>query len=90
MTSFFFQDEWKATPKLSVNYGLRYDYATWPYEARNRMTNFDPATGQAFTPANSSVGDSLVEPDKNNFAPRLGLAYRIRPDWVLRGGYGRF
>jgi outer membrane receptor protein involved in Fe transport len=90
MTSFFFQDEWKATPKLSVNYGLRYDYSTWPYEARNHMTNLDPATGERFTPANSTFGRGLVSPDRNNFAPRLGLAYHIRPNWVLRAGYGRF
>ncbi|HLH30838.1 MAG TPA: TonB-dependent receptor, partial [Terriglobia bacterium] len=39
MASFFFQDEWKATRKLSVNYGLRYDHATWPYEGSNQLTN---------------------------------------------------
>jgi len=60
MTSFFFQDEWKATPKLSVTYGFRYDYATWPYEARDHMTNLNPATGETFTPTNSSFGRSQV------------------------------
>ena len=90
MTSFFFQDEWKATPRLSVNYGLRYDYSTWPHEARNRMSNLNPLTGERFTPANSPFGDGLVNPDKNNFAPRLGLAYHANPNWVMRAGYGRF
>ncbi len=90
MNSYFFQDEWKATPKLTVNYGVRYDHSTWPYEARNRMTNLNPSTGQTFTPATSTVGRGLVNPDKNNFAPRLGLAYHISPNWVLRAGYGRF
>jgi outer membrane receptor protein involved in Fe transport len=90
MTSFFFQDEWKLTPKLTFNYGLRYDYATWPHDARNRLTNLDPATGQLFTPANSTYGNGLVQPDKNNWAPRLGLAYQLGSKWVLRTGYGRF
>jgi outer membrane receptor protein involved in Fe transport len=90
MASFFFQDEWKATRKLSVNYGLRYDYATWPYEGSNQFTNLDPTTGQVFTPANSPFGKGLVQPDKNNFAPRLGIVYQVSSGWVVRTGYGRF
>lgn len=90
MYSFFFQDDWKVTPKLTVNLGLRYDYATWPLEGRDRMTNLDPTTGQKFTPANSSFGRGLVKPDKNNLAPRIGLAYQFTPKTVVRAGYGRF
>src|SRR5262245_25221166 len=90
MYSGFFQDDWKVTPRLTVNLGLRYDYATWPREGRDRMTNLDPATGQKFTPANSPFGRGLVKPDKNNFAPRLGLAYQLNPKTVVRAGYGRF
>ena len=90
MTSFFFEDAWKATRNLTVNYGIRYDYATWPHDAQGQMTNLDPATGQLFTPANSPVGNTLINPDKNNWAPRLGLAYQLGSKWVLRAGYGRF
>jgi len=90
MYSAFFQDDWKITPKLTANLGLRYDYASWPYEGQNRMTNLDPATGLKFTPANSDVGRGLVKPDKNNFAPRIGFAYQITPKTVARLGYGRF
>lgn len=90
MFSGFLQDDWKATPKLTLNLGLRYDYATWPYEGADRLTNLDPETGQLFTPANSPVGRSLVRPDRNNFAPRLGLAYQWDEATVLRAGYGRF
>jgi outer membrane receptor protein involved in Fe transport len=90
MYSGFLQDDWKATPRLTLNLGLRYDYATWPYEGRNRLSNLNPETGLTFTPANSPVGRSLVRPDKNNFAPRLGLAYQLTPMTVLRAGYGRF
>ncbi|HEX8339224.1 MAG TPA: TonB-dependent receptor, partial [Pyrinomonadaceae bacterium] len=90
MFSGFLQDDWKATPKLTLNLGLRYDYATWPYEGADRLTNLDPETGQLFTPANSPVGRSLVKPDRNNFAPRVGLAYQLGEATVLRAGYGRF
>jgi hypothetical protein len=90
MYSFFYQDDWKVTQKLTLNLGIRYDYATWPYEAADRMTNFNPLTGVKFTPANSPIGRSLVQPDKNNFAPRLGMAYQLTPETVVRVGYGRF
>ncbi|HEV2861387.1 MAG TPA: TonB-dependent receptor, partial [Pyrinomonadaceae bacterium] len=90
MFSGFIQDDWKATPKLTLNLGLRYDYATWPYEGGNRLANLDPVTGKVFTPANSQYGRSLVRPDKNNFAPRVGLAYQLTPETVIRSGYGRF
>jgi Carboxypeptidase regulatory-like domain/TonB dependent receptor-like, beta-barrel/TonB-dependent Receptor Plug Domain len=90
MFSGFFQDDWKITQQLTLNLGVRYDYATWPYEGADRMTNFDPITGVKFTPANSPVGRSLVKPDKNNFAPRLGLAYQLNNETVVRAGYGRF
>ncbi|HEX8117303.1 MAG TPA: TonB-dependent receptor, partial [Pyrinomonadaceae bacterium] len=90
MYSGYVQDDWKATPKLTLNLGLRYDYATWPYEASGRLTNLDPETGKLFTPANSPVGKSLVRPDRNNFAPRLGLAYQWNDATVFRAGYGRF
>jgi hypothetical protein len=86
----FVQDDWKVSPKLTVNLGLRYDYATWPYEGADRMTNLDPITGQKFTPANSNFGRSLVQSDKNNFAPRIGLAYQLNSNTVVRAGYGRF
>lgn len=90
MYSFFAQDDWKVTPKLTVNLGLRYDYAGWPMEGANHLTNLDPKTGQKFTPANSSYGRGLVKPDKNNIAPRLGIAYQVTPKTVVRTGYGRF
>lgn len=90
MYSGFFQDDWKVTPKFTMNIGLRYDFATWPYEGADRLTNLDPATGLRFTPANSKFGRSLVKPDKNNFAPRLGLVYQLSSQTVVRAGYGRF
>jgi outer membrane receptor protein involved in Fe transport len=90
MFSGFVEDDWKLTRKFTMNIGLRYDYATWPYEGADRLTNLDPKTGLKFTPANSPFGRSLVKPDRNNFAPRLGLVYQLTPQTILRAGYGRF
>ena len=90
MYSGFFQDDWKVTPKFTMNLGLRYDFATWPYEGADRLTNLDPLTGLKFTPANSQFGKSLVQPDKNNFAPRVGFVYQLSSETVVRAGYGRF
>ncbi len=90
MYSNFVQDDWKVTPKLTLNLGLRYDFATWPYEGADRMANFDPTNGTRFTPDNSPYGRSLIKADKNNFAPRLGLAYQLTQKTVMRAGYGRF
>jgi outer membrane receptor protein involved in Fe transport len=94
-TSFFVQDDWKATDNLTVNLGLRYDFMTPPYEAENRMANFDPsanggAGGLVFAKDGSLEDRALVKPDKNNFAPRVGLVYKLSDRTILRGGFGVF
>jgi len=90
-TSFFVQDDWKVAPKLSLNLGLRYDFITPALEANNRQANFDPATGTLVQATDGSLRDrGLVNPDRNNFAPRLGIVYKADDKTVLRGGYGIF
>jgi hypothetical protein len=90
-TSFFVQDDWKATSKLSLNIGLRYDFITPALEANNRQANFDPTTGTLVQATDGSLRDrGLVNPDKNNFAPRIGAVYQVSDKMVLRGGYGIF
>jgi hypothetical protein len=86
----FVQDDWKVARNFTVNLGLRYEYVTPYYGARpNVNINFDPKTGQLITAKNPA--DYLVNPDKNNFGPRIGLAWQIVPKkLVLRGGYGIF
>lgn len=85
----YLQDDFKVTPKLTLNLGLRYDFATPQYEAENRLTNFDPATNTLIRASDGSLYNrALVDPDKNNFGPRLGFAYNVAPKTVLRGGYG--
>jgi len=89
---FFVQDDWKVNAKLSLNIGLRYDFITPAMEAQNRQTNFDPAgSGSLVFASDGSLEDrGLVQPDRNNFAPRLGAVYKINDRTLVRGGYGIF
>ena len=85
----YFQDDYKVNPNLTLNLGVRYEFATPQYEQNNRLSNFDPATNTIITAQDGSLADrALVNPDKNNFAPRLGFAWQAAQRTVLRGGYG--
>ena len=85
----YVQDDFKVNPNLSFNLGLRYEFATPQYEADNRLSNFDPATNTVVVAQGGSLENrALVNPDKNNFAPRLGFAWNAASRTVLRGGYG--
>ena len=89
----FGQDDWKVTPKLTLNLGLRYEFATPALEGKNQMANFDPnanggAGGLVFARSGGLQSRSLVQPNYKNFAPRFGFAYSINEKSILRGGYG--
>lgn len=89
--SFFLQDDWRASPKLTLNLGVRYDFMSPSYERDNRMANFSPATGGLVYAKTGSLEDrALVKPDRNNLGPRIGLVYRANDTTILRGGYGVF
>lgn len=95
MLSGFVQDDWKALPKLTLNLGLRYDFATPALEARDQMANFDPAgNGGAgalvFAKGGSLRNRGLVQINTLNFGPRFGFAYSLNPKTVVRGGYGLY
>ncbi|HET6956480.1 MAG TPA: carboxypeptidase regulatory-like domain-containing protein [Vicinamibacterales bacterium] len=89
---YFVQDDWKVNSRLSLNLGMRYDYMTPALEANNQMTNFNPAgTGSLiFATDGSLLERSLVNPDRNNFAPRAGIVYKLDDNTILRGGWGIF
>lgn len=94
-TSFYVQDDWKATDRLTLNLGLRYDFMPPPTEKDNRLANFDPngngGRGALVFASDGSLSDrALIKPDTNNFAPRVGAIYRINDRTILRGGYGVF
>jgi hypothetical protein len=96
--SFFAQDSWKVTRKLTLDYGLRYDYQTYLKEQYGRMQDAD------FTMLNTLVGRPGTVIYEGNgpgqcncqfshnypwaFGPRLGVAYQINPKTVFRGGAG--
>ncbi len=100
----FITDTFKVTSRLNLDIGLRWDYFTSTTYDDGLMFNWDPATGDivvpenrrdrvsAFYPSNINVitGDVVPRPERGNFAPRIGVAYRLTDKTVLRGAYGIF
>ena len=117
---FYIMDQWKATDKLSVNFGLRYDITLMPIYGDNKnannfvgdmnfsngtyvlarnapscsQTNAAPCIPGGTLPAHVVVtslsGTAIFHTDYNDIQPRVGIAYQLFPNTVLRGGYGRF
>ncbi len=104
--SWFGQDDFRATPKLTLNLGLRYELFTMVRAKDNEEANFDFSTdslvvpkGQTATLTPTLAGlipimrngtAGLVSPSLTNFAPRVGMAYQISNKLVMRAGYGIF
>ena len=85
----YIQDDWRVNDNLTLNVGLRYEYATPWYEKDNIMSNYDPVTNSMVLARDGSLRDrALMKPDRNNFGPRVGFAYTLTPRTVARGGYG--
>jgi hypothetical protein len=92
-------DDWRLSPRLTLNAGIRWDYATPVTELYNRLVNLDIAPGYAAVAPvlsgeagvySGSLPTALVRPNRNNFSPRLGFAWRpsTKGSMVVRGGYG--
>jgi hypothetical protein len=99
----FAQDEWKVRGNLTLNLGVRYEYVSPLTEINNRIANLDLSPGVLTQtpplgvtpiqpgeagPYSGAVPASLVRPDRNNFAPRIGFAWKPFSKTVVRGGYG--
>jgi hypothetical protein len=85
----YLQDDWRLNDQLTVNAGIRYEYATPWTEANNVLSNFDPATKTMVMAKDGSLQDrSTLKPDRNNFGPRFGIAYTPAERTVIRAGYG--
>jgi hypothetical protein len=85
----YLQDDFKVSPKLTLNLGVRYEFATPQYDRDNHMANFGPATNSLVYASNDSIAKrALVNPDYKNWGPRVGLAYSLNPKTVIRSGYG--
>ena len=85
------QDSWRLSNQVTLNFGLRYEYFTPLADRNNQLTNIDPATGQILTASDGGVFErTLIHPDRNDFAPRVGVAWTATPSIVMRAGYGIF
>jgi hypothetical protein len=86
----FFQDDWRATKNLTVNFGVRYEFSTVPQEAHNLLGNFDPNVGLVQVNTGANKIPSLYNADHKNFAPRFGFAWDMngKGSTVIRGGAG--
>ena len=92
-TSAYAQDDWRATPKLTLNVGLRYDVFTSPTEAHSAYANFDPKTLSSGVGATNFILGTNdphvgVATDYGNVAPRVGFAYSVSAKTVVRGAFG--
>jgi outer membrane receptor protein involved in Fe transport len=90
--SAFVQDDWRLFPNLTLTAGLRYEYVAPAADADDRVNLYDPVSQQLVPAGMAGIPRGGYEPDRNNFAPRIGVAWS--PDaagqTVLRGGYGLY
>jgi hypothetical protein len=87
----FVQDDWKATPKLTLNLGIRYEYESPLTIATNIYSRIDPNTGNLLAAGLNGVSRSLnISTPKADVSPRIGLAYSVDDKTVIRAAFGTF
>jgi hypothetical protein len=88
---FYAQDTWRVTQKLTINYGLRYEfYFPETINAKGNGALLDPVTGYLNVAGIGGVASNMNwGRNTNTYSPRIGVAYQIYPTTVIRGGYGR-
>ena len=80
----FFQDDWKVTSRLTLNFGLRYDLYTQPIDIRDRGGLFDLDRVRFALPGKDGYSRAIVDGDHNNIGPRAGFAYHWAPHRAAR------
>ena len=96
--AWYLQDDWKVRPSLTLNLGLRWEYQTPWTDRFNQLAWFDPDYPDPLTKAKGVLRFAgrdgnpreQTDPDRNNFAPRVGLAWQFYKKTVLRTGWGVF
>ena len=91
VNSLYFQDDWKVTPTITMNWGFRYTIENQFTTKYGQHSNFDPTAIDELTGRTGAIvhtGERLAKTDWNNIQPRFGLAWRFRDRWVFRGGFG--
>ena len=86
--NFFVNDSIRITPRLTLSAGLRYEYNSPPVDAEDRANIYNPATGRLVQVGTNGVPRAGYDSDKNNFAPRVALAWAFERATVVRAGYG--
>ena len=88
----YVQNDWRATTRLTLNLGLRWEYFGKPYDLYDRIATFNLSTGQQLLPGQDGTPRNLINADRNNFGPRIGFAWRAlgSDSLVVRGSYGVF
>jgi hypothetical protein len=88
--NFFVNDNWRVTPKFTLNYGVRYEYNSPAEDKFNRANLYDPAKGTLAPVGVNGFPSAGYEQDRNNFAPRVGFSWLLseRAATIVRGGYG--
>jgi len=85
----YLQDDFRVSNTVTLNLGMRYEYATPQWERDNILSNYDPVTNTIIPARDGSLFErSRIKPDRNNFGPRLGFAWTVLPQTVIRSGYG--
>jgi hypothetical protein len=84
----FVQDDFKPIPNLTLNLGLRWEYASPVREQDNRQVNWDVNTGARLVPGQNGVSDATYDPYYGGISPRAGFAWTANAKTVVRGGFG--
>ncbi len=87
--SLYIRDRWNVTPRLTLNYGVRWEYFPYPTRTDRGLERYDPTINKVLICGVGSVpGNCGTEISKKRFSPRLGLSWRPRDTLVIRAGYG--